>query len=172
MTGWALGAWLWAAPPALAGDGQITLLITNAEEVAAAEKGRTLVTVAGVFVDIDKKTQKVIGQRLQDSLATLGVQATVVPQTIPFPSPGYTSFYLWDDTRPGLVPVTLALGDYRVLQVNVLNVDDIVARETAGVVVDLAHVLGYNLKAAVNERAAPILLQALESQGVHAVAAW
>lgn len=171
MTGWLVGAWLLAGP-ALAGDGEITVLITNAEQVAAAEKGRALVSVAGVFVDIDKKTQKVIGQRLQDSLATQGVQATVVPQTITFPSPGYTSFYLWDSGSSGLVPVTLAMGEYRVLKVNLLNIDDIVSRETAGVVVDLAHVLGYNLKAAVNERAAPILLQALEGQGVHAIAAW
>jgi len=169
--GWLVGAWL-CAGPAVAGDGEITVLITNAEQVAAAEKGRALVSVAGVFVDIDKKTQKVIGQRLQDSLATQGVQATVVPQTITFPSPGYTSFYLWDAASDHLVPVTLAMGEYRVLQVNLLNIDEIVSRETAGVVVDLAHVLGYNLKAAVNERAAPVLLKALESQGVHAVAAW
>lgn len=171
MTGWLVGAWLLAGR-AMAGDGEITVLITNAEQVAAAEKGRALVSVAGVFVDIDKKTQKVIGQRLQENLATQGVQATVVPQTITFPSPGYTAFYLWDSASSGLVPVTLAMGEYRVLKVNLLNIDEIVSRETAGVVVDLAHVLGYNLKAAVNERAAPILLQALEGQGVHAIAAW
>ncbi len=131
-----------------------------------------MVTVASVFMDIDKKTQKVIAERMADSLTSEGVLATIVPQTITFPSPGYTSFVLWDSTSGGLVPVTLAMGQYRVLQVNVLNVDDLVASQTNGVVVDLAHLLGYDLKAAVNERAAPILLKELEQQGVHAVAAW
>lgn len=158
--------------PAEAGDGQITLLITNATAVAKQEKGNAVVTVASVFMDIDKKTQKVIAQRMADSLTAEGVQATIVPQTITFPSPGYTSFYLWDPTVSALQPVTLAMGEYRVLQVNVLNVDDLVASSTNGVVVDLAHMFGYNLKAAVNERAAPVLLAQLESQGVHAVAAW
>ncbi len=157
---------------AQAGDGQITLLITNATEVARKEKGAAVVTVASVFMDIDKKTQKVIAERMADSLTSEGVLATIVPQTITFPSPGYTSFVLWDSTSGGLVPVTLAMGQYRVLQVNVLNVDDLVASQTNGVVVDLAHLLGYDLKAAVNERAAPILLKELEQQGVHAVAAW
>ena len=158
--------------PAQAGDGQITLLITNATEVARNEKGAALVTVASVFMDIDKRTQKVIAQRMGDTLTAQGVQATVIPQTITFPSPGYSSFYLWDSTTSALTPVTLAMGEYRVLQVNVLNVDDLVATQTNAVVVDLAHMFGYDLKAAVNERAAPILLQQLEGQGIHAVAAW
>lgn len=165
-----------AASPAPAGDAAqeatITLLITNATEVARKEKGAALITVAGAFMDIDRKTQKVIAERMTERLAAQGVEAAIVPDTITFPSARYTAFYLWDPAQSGLVPVTLALGDYRVLQVDIHNVDALVAAETGSLVVDLAHFVGYDLRATVNERAAPKLLQELEAQGVHAVAAW
>ena len=158
--------------PALAAEGQITLLITNATDVAKKEKGAAVVTVADVFMDIDKKTQKVIAKRLADNLAARGVVAAVEPATISFPSPGFTSFYMWDPSTQALVPVTLAMADYRVLEIDIQNVDDVVASQSSSMVVDVAHLVGYDLKTEVNARAAPLLLQELNAQGVNAVAAW
>lgn len=158
--------------PARAGAGQITLLITNATEVAKKEKGAAVVTVAGMFMDIDLKTQKVIAKRMGESLEAQGLHAVVEPATIQFPSPGYSSFTMWDPAAQSLVPVTLALGEYRVLQVDILNPDDVVARQTSSMVVDVAHLVGWDLKGEVNERAAPLLLQELDKQGIRAVAAW
>ncbi len=158
--------------PAVAGDGQITLLITNATEVARKERGAALITVASVFMDVDKKTQKVIATRMSESLIARGIEAKVEPATISFPSPNFTAFYLWDPTASALMPVTLALGEYQVLQVNVQNPDEIVAAETSSLVVGMANLFGYDLKQEVNARAAPILLQELQAQGVQAVAAW
>lgn len=160
------------AAPALAGDGQITLLITNATEVARKEKGAAVVTMASVFMDIDKKAQKAIALRMAESLAAKGVLALIEPATIAFPSPGYSAFTMWDPTTATLMPVTLALGEYRVLRVDIQNPDDVVASQTSSMLVDMAHFVGWDLKTEVNQRAAPILLQELEAQGVHAVAAW
>lgn len=160
------------AAPAYAGDGQITLLITNASEVARREKGAAVITIASVFMDIDKKAQKAIAQRMTVALAAKGVVALIEPATIAFPSPGYSAFVMWDPTAAALVPVTLALGEYRVLRVDIQNPDDVVASQTSSMLVDVARLVGWDLKTEVNERAAPLLLQELDAQGVHAVAAW
>lgn len=155
---------------ALAGDGRITLLITNAAEVARKEKGAALVTVADVFMDINKKTQRVIATRLQENLAAQGVVAAVEPATIQFPSPEYSAFYLWDGAE--LVPVALALGEYRVLTVDIQNAEQVVAAQVGSTAVGLASMFGLDLKAEVNKRAAPILLKELHGQGVTAIAAF
>ncbi len=161
-----------ALPTAHAADGQITLLITNAKDVAKKQAGSAVVTMASVFMDIDKKTQKVIAKRLTEGLAAQGIQATVEAETISFPSPGYSNFCMWEPASNSLVPVTLAMADYRVLDVDIQNVDEVVASQSSSMIVDVAHLIGIDLKGEVNARAAPILLQQLQAQGINAVAAW
>lgn len=147
----------------------LTLLVTNAVDVARKEKGAAVVTIADVFLDINKKAQKAIAAEMVTKLAAHGVDATVVPKKVSFPGPGLTRFYYWDTPSSDFVPVALPPGNYVVLRVDIRNPDDVLAGQTgAGIAWALSKV-GVDTDLLVTQKAAPVLLQELQTEGITAV---
>ncbi len=147
----------------------LTLLVTNAVEVAKREKGPAAVAIADVFLDINKKALKVIATQMMTRLADRGVRATVVPEKVEFPGPGLTRFYYWDSATSDLVPVALAPDTYVVLRVDIENPDEVLAAHAgSGIAWAMSH-MGADTDVIVTQTAAPILLQELQAEGITAV---
>ncbi len=155
--------------PAWAEGHVLTLLVTNAVDVAKQEKGAAVVSIADVFLDVNKKAQKLIAAEMVTKLAGRGVEATVIPEKATFPGPGLTRFYFWDPTTSDLVPVAMAPGTYVVLRVDIQNADDVLADRTgAGIAWAMSH-MGVDTDALVTQQAAPILMQELQAVGITAI---
>lgn len=154
---------------AAADDHVLTILITNPADVARREKGAVAVAVADVFLDINKKTQKVIADRMTTVLAEHGVAVDIATERVNFPNATLTRFYFWDGTHSQLLPVGLTPGPYLVLRVDVKNADEVLAARTNSHLAWLARQVGIDPDAVITDQLAPIVLTELEAAGATAL---
>ena len=55
----------------------ITIKITNAEAVVEKHKGWLVANVAGAFVDLEARVERILVAKLRESLASEGIQADI-----------------------------------------------------------------------------------------------
>jgi hypothetical protein len=55
----------------------ITIKITNVEDVVEKQKGWFVANVVGAFVDLEKRVEEVVIEKLRAALAAEGVQAVI-----------------------------------------------------------------------------------------------
>jgi hypothetical protein len=150
----------------------ITVIVTNATEVAKAHEGAWVVGMASFFVDVDGRVLDEISAQLPPHLQASGVQSVVGRSDLTVTPENATGFYLWDATTQSLTPASIQAGTYHTIQVTILNADDIVKQQRGSVTLFAGKLLNVNLKGKVNETAAALLLQELSAEGVSAMVAF
>jgi peptidyl-tRNA hydrolase len=150
-------------------QGIVQIVILNAKDVAKREKGKAVIAVADVFLDVKRKTVESIAEKLRTSLSAAGVVAVVKVEDIQLTTADSTRFGLWDYKDQELISTRLEPGSYTVISVDIQNVDQLVQKEEGTLTLWAGKALGMDLKGKVNEAAAASILAELTAAGVYAL---
>lgn len=150
----------------------ITIVVTNATEVAKAHEGSIVVGIASMFIDVEDRVREEIVAQLGPRLQARGVQAVVGQVTVAVTPEAARGFYLWDHTTKTLGPATVTEGTFEAIQVTITNPDEVVKANKGGVALVAAKVLAMDVAGKVNETTAAVILESLADEGVSAMVAF
>lgn len=147
----------------------ITIVVTNADDVARAREGAVIAGLASLFTDLDVAVADEVVAQMGPRLQARGVQAVLGRSTVTVTPETARGFYLWDATTQTLGPATVTEGSYTCVQVTITNPEAMVREQKGALALFAGKLLAVDLGGKVNETAAAVILQELAAEGVSAM---
>lgn len=147
----------------------ITILVTDPGQVARDRENDLLVTLAGMFVDVDAKVVDEIAAQMTPKLEARGVQAVVSRVDVTISAAAARPYWLWDATTQELTPAAVKDGTYKGIVITVMNPDDLVRAEKGKGTLVLGKLLQVNLGSRVSAECGAVILQELQAEKISAL---
>lgn len=147
----------------------ITILVTDPGQVARDRENDLLVSLAGMFFDVDAKVVDEIAAQITPRLEARGVQAVVSRVSVSISAAEARPYWLWNATTQELSPAAVKDGTYQGIVITVMNPDDLVRNEKGKGTLILGKLLQVNIGSRVSAECGAVILQELQAERVSAL---